>query len=427
MLLRRMRTDEGLTMWSRQTTLSANAKNGRQVVRTRKGFDRIPVDASGGAPMRTIHTKWVEAKDGTKWEIPYDPKTGLVPQEYIFARFFDADSGTRRGKSRRPNVDMGVTAERCHSFPNGATPEQLVQSGWWQHPNESDIEGVDDSRAAALARELSEASKTAQGAGRQIIFMMPESEAARARKILAQDFNATELKKAVKHGGLIIKEGNPGRGADGCYYSVHEDCSIKTPIIILKPGWTEVTLVHEFTHHLRQTDETRSGLTRSPFKFNKKGERKTYYSSERSEFNSAKNLEEASTVAESYVRSKKVYGVTGYYCDTKAHGDSPISRSDHDRHLLAPGGDTERGRKAEKKVTEKFDETSISHLATYRPGSNAGNYYAKRKADGTMPKAQKKTPKAVDADVPKATQNVGVAVAANKKSVNKKGGKSNKK
>lgn len=415
-------------MWGRQTTLSANSKNGRKVVKTRKGYDSIPADtASGGQFKRKIPTKWVQAKDGTKWEIPYDPKTGLVPEEYIYARFLDADSGTRRGKSRRPNVDLGVTAERLHSFPNGATPEQLIRSGWWQHPNESDIEGIDDSSASRLARELSEASKSAQGVGKQIVFMMPESEAARARKILAMDFNATELKKAVKRGGLVIKEGNPGRGASGCYYAVHEDASIKTPIIILRPGWDEETLVHEFSHHLRQTDETRSGLTRSPFKFNQKGERKSYWSSETAEFNSARNLEEATTVAESYVRTQKVDGVTGYYCDTKAHGDTPTARSNHDRDLLAPGGKTARGRKAEKKVVEEFDDTSISHLSTYHPGSNAGKYYAKRKAEGTLPKAQKpaKTPKATDVGVPKSTGTAATATA-NRKSV-KNGGKSNKK
>lgn len=39
----------------------------------------IPADTSGGTFKRKIPTKWVEARDGTKWEIPYDPKTGLVP------------------------------------------------------------------------------------------------------------------------------------------------------------------------------------------------------------------------------------------------------------------------------------------------------------------------------------------------------------
>ena len=423
-----MRTDEGLTMWGRQTTLSANSKNGREVVKTRKGCDRIPADTSGPSFKRTIPTKWVQAKDGTKWEIPYDPKTGLVPQEYIYARFLDADSGTRRGKSRRPSVDMGVTAERCHSFPNGATPEQLIQSGWWQHPNESDIEGIDDSEAESLVKELTGAAKSAQGVGKQIVFMMPESEAARARKVLAEDFNASDLKRAVKHGGLVIKEGNPGKGASGCYYAVHEDVSIKTPIIILRPGWDEETLSHEFTHHLRQTDETRGGLTRSPFKFNKKGERKSYWSSETAEFNSARNLEEAATVAESYVRTQKVEGVNGYYWYTSAHGKSPEDRSEHDRKLLAPDEKTARGRKAEKIVTQKFDEASISHLSTYHPGSNAGKYYAKRKAEGTMPKPQKpvKTPKTAG-DVPKSTGTAGTAVAANKKPVKKNGGKSAKK
>jgi len=48
-----------------------------------------------------------------------------------------------------------------------------------------------------------------------------------------------------------------------------------------------------------------------------------------------------------------------------------------------------RGRKAEKKVTEKFGDTSISHMGYYRPGSNAANYYKERKARGNLPVAVK--------------------------------------
>ncbi len=398
-------------MWGKQTTLSANRKNSRQVVKTRKGFDKIMVDTDGpGVRKKKIDTKWVQAKDGSKWEIPYDPKTGLVPEEYIYARFLDADSGNRRGGKRRPQVDIGVTAERLHSFPNGATPEQLIQSGWWQHPNESDIEGIDDEPGGAVARELTEAAKSAQGLGKQIVFLMPESEAARARKILAQDFNASELKRAVKRGGIVIKEGNPGRGNSGCYYAVHEDASINTPIIILRPGWDEETLVHEFTHHLRQTDETRGGLARTPFRMNSQGERKRYSQNEVSEFNSARNLEEACTVSESYVRTHEVNTEkpTGYYWNTKVHGETPQDRSVYDRSILAPDDKTLRGRRAEKMVGDKFEETSISHLAAYRPGSNAGNYYAARKAAGTMPKAQRPVKaKAQDGDAPKTTRSTG--------------------
>lgn len=402
-------------MWGKQTTLSANAKSSRQVVKTRRGFDKIMVDTDGpGVRKKKIDTKWVQAKDGSKWEIPYDPKTGLVPEEYLYARFLDANNGTRRGERRRPQVDLGVTAERLHSFPNGVTPEQLVQSGWWQYPNESDIEGIDDEPGGAVARELTEAAKSAQGLGKQIVFLMPESEAARARKILAQDFNAAELKRAVKRGGIVIKEGNPGRGNSGCYYAVHEDASINTPIIILKPGWDEETLVHEFTHHLRQSDETRGGLARTPFRMNSKGERKTYSQKEASEFNSARNLEEACTVSESYVRTHDVdtEKPTGYYWSTKVHGDTPSARSEYDRSILAPEGQTLRGRRAENRVSEKFDDTSISHLAAYRPGSNAGNYYAARKAAGTMPKAQRPVRvKAQNGDAPGITGTTGVGTA----------------
>ena len=413
-------------MWGKQTTLSANAKSSRQVVKTRRGFDKIMVDTDGpGVRKKKIDTKWVQAKDGSKWEIPYDPKTGLVPEEYLYARFLDADSGDRHGGRRRPQVDIGVTAERLHSFPNGVTPEQLIQSGWWQHPNESDIEGIDDQPGAAVARELTEAAKSAQGLGRQIVFLMPESEAARARKILAQDFNASELKRAVKRGGIVIKEGNPGRGNSGCYYSVHEDASIKTPIIILKPGWDEETLVHEFTHHLRQTDETRGGLARTPFRMNSQGERKRYSQNEAREFNSARNLEEACTVSESYIRTHDLDTdrPNGYYWRTGST-QAPKDLSKHDRSILAPEDKTLRGRRAEKMVGDKFEETSISHLAAYRPGSNAGNYYAARKAAGTMPKAQRPVrAKAQNGDAPgttRATGGVGATASASR------GGKKNK-
>ncbi len=415
-------------MWGTQTTLSANRKSSRQVVKTRRGYDKIPVDTEGpGITKRKIDTKWVQARDGSKWEIPYDPKTGLVPEEYIWARFLNSSQGNRKGGNRRPQVDLGVTAERLHSFPNGVTPEQLIQSGWWQHPNESDIEGIDDAGGSVVAKELREAAKSAQGLGKQMIFLMPESEAARARKILAQDFNAAELKRAVKKGGVVIKEGNPGRGNGGCYYAVHEDSSIKTPIIILRPGWDEETLVHEFTHHLRQCDETRGGLARSPFRFNQQGERKSYTRNEVGEFNSARNLEEACTVSESYVRSKKVDGPNGYYWRTATHGDTPQERSKHDRSVLAPEGKTCHGRKAEKVVVAKFDDTSISHLGAYRPGSNAGNYYAARKAAGTMPKAQRpaKVPKAQTGDAPKTTKSTGGVRAT--ATASKTGGKKSKK
>lgn len=102
-------------------------------------------------------------------------------------------------------------------------------------------------------------TSTRSGMGRKMVFRMPPASAERAREIIARDFNAAEVKRAVKNGGIIIKEGNPGRGAGGCYLPIQQSSSLKTPVIILRPGWDEETLVHEFTHHLRFMDDTRGG------------------------------------------------------------------------------------------------------------------------------------------------------------------------
>lgn len=391
----------------------------RKPKRIRKGYDLIHVmqDGSLDTGDLRIPTVWVAARNGEKFEIPVDPKTGKVPGVYIYARLLDVYRGDRNGGKRNPKVDMLRDAETMFTVPaGGITPEQIVT--WWQHPNESDVEGFDDEGSASVAKELAEASITARDVGKSMVMLMPEMEAARARRILAADFNAAELKRAVKQFGLIIKEGNPGRGANGCYVPVYENSSLKTPLIILRPGWSEETLVHEFTHHLRYTDQTRGGLARSPLRFNEGGKVKPYYRSQEHEFNSAKNLEEACTVSESYVRASAIDSPpNGYFWKTKKGGATPQERSDHDRSIMAPEGRTAKGRRAEKRMAEKFEETAMSGLK-FKNGTNAGNYYKSRKEAGTLPKAVK--PSKTKAAETKVESSGSVQVAASRRGAKKK-------
>ena len=133
-------------------------------------------------------------------------------------------------------------------------------------------------------------------------------------------------------------------------------------------------------------DDTRGGLTRTPHKLNERGE---WVPFPKREENSASNLEEAATVAESLVRIQSPSaGVNGYYSRTSAHGDMPRQRYDHDRRTIAPENPM-RGRRAEKQVVNRFDDTSISRLGYYRPGENATNYYAERRTKGTLPVANR--------------------------------------
>ena len=391
--------------------MSMNKAN--EVAYTRRGTDYVEALGSGfKGGRRKVSTVLVTARNGQKYEIPVDPKTGRVPEEYLFARFLSVHQGSRNGKERNILIDIGKDAETLHEIPDGGfTPQQLVETGWWQGVNECDIVGIDDTGALAFARELEDAAKSAQAQGKKMIFLMPESSAERARSILTRDFNASEIKRAVRNGGIIIKEGNPGRGAAGCYISRQETSSLKTPVIILKKDWDEETLVHEFTHHLRHVDETRGGLTRTPLKLNAAGERVPY--GNRNEYNSAVNLEEAATVAESLVRIQEPSaGANGYYTGTKVHGSTPYERYTHDRRTLAPEKPM-RGRKAERQVTGKFEDTAISHLGYYRPGSNAANYYRERKAKGTLPVAVKPMRKK-KADVTKGTASGPVGATAAK-------------
>ncbi len=361
-------------------------KKGNKVAYVRPGTDYIEALGSGSAGRKKIPTVWVTAKNGDKFEIPVDPKTGRVPQEYLFGRFLSINQGSRNGRERNILIDIGKEADMIHEIPDGGfTPQQLIETGWWQAVNESDIEGIDDTGARAFARELEDAAKSAQAQGMKMVLLMPDDSQKRVREILARDFNASEVKKAVRNGGIIIKEGNPGRGAAGCYIPMQETSSLKTPVIILGKNWDEETLVHEFTHHLRHVDQTRGGLTRTPLKLNAGGERVSSRAYDTRAYNSAVNLEAAATVAESLVRIQAPSkGANGYYTATKIHGDTPMERYTHDRNTLVTDKPL-RGRKAEKQVTGRFDDTSISHLGYYRPGSNAANYYKERKARGTLP------------------------------------------
>ena len=369
--------------------ISLNKKGYNEVAYVRRGKDYEDfLGSNGGAGFRKIDTVWVTTKTGEKYEIPIDKKTGKVPNEYLYARFLNEGVGGKKGQ-RNVVIDISKDAETIHVIPSGGfTPQQLIETGWWQHPNESDVADIDDTGSISFAREIEEATKSARKSGMKMVFLMPPESAERAREIIARDFNASEIKKAVKNGGIIIKEGNPGRGASGCYVGRQEAMSMKTPVIVLRPGWDEETLVHEMTHHLRQEDVTRGGIARTPMKLNAMGEKISSKRQDRSEYNSSLNLEEAATVAESLIRVGEIEYPNGYFNSTKAYGNTPMERMNHDRALLAGSG-TKKGRKAEKELESKFTDTSISHLGHYRPGSNAVGYLNERKKAGTLPKAEK--------------------------------------
>ena len=348
----------------------------KEVAYVRHSTDPIaPLTSSVWFGPGTIQTMTVTTKDGAKHEIPVDGD-GRVPKRYLYTRLLDEGSGSRTGKRRRAGVDMKSDSKVVHPYPAGGfTPQGIVETGWWQYPNESDVEGVDDRGASArMTARLDGYSKSIQGTGRKMVFLMPEASAERAWRILNDDFTATELRKAVKGGGLVIEELPMGSDA-GRYLGRVHGSSVRAPVIELRPGWNEDMLVHEFVHLLRQVDDTRTGLTWTSKRTNADGERMPYYITETLELNSDNNLEEAATVAEATVRTRvPCLAPTGYYTSTTAHGDNSKARYNYDRALLV-GDKPLKGRAAERRLKERFSETSISHLNCFRPGVNAIHRY----------------------------------------------------
>ena len=90
--------------------------------------DSLTSDILGGI-RAGIPTVWVTTKNGQKWEIPVDPKTGKVPDEYLFGRFLDTGSGTRGNYPRNIILDLSKDADIIHEIPEGGfTPKQLLES-----------------------------------------------------------------------------------------------------------------------------------------------------------------------------------------------------------------------------------------------------------------------------------------------------------
>ena len=193
-------------------------------------------------------------------DIPFEILNGRAG----YINLLDAMNSWQLVKELKEATGMTAATSCKHVSPTSAAVANPMTDRQKRAFFVDDIEGIDDTGARAFARELEDAAKSAQAQGMKMVLLMPDDSQKRVREILARDFNASEVKKAVRNGGIIIKEGNPGRGAAGCYIPMQETSSLKTPVIILGKNWDEETLVHEFTHHLRHVDQTRGGLTRTP-------------------------------------------------------------------------------------------------------------------------------------------------------------------
>ena len=344
---------------------------------------RVELDAGG--PIRYVDTTkeaaYPKDKDGFSYRVPID-KRRRVPLFAIIQHFMDIEGSAEASNPRNVTIDLRKNAKTVHEIPPGGfTPEQIIETGWWQDPSGSDILGVDDTTSSILG-VWDDIGKSSKSKSARIVVMGTPSEQETITRVLRSNFTDAELMTAVKDCGILIIAGPTGRKNVGGFY-MRRQAGSETPVIVVK-DLSEDTITHEFIHHLRQTDPKRTGYSRTPYVLDDKG---YVITGKGRSYESYSNLEEAGTVAEATTRTRKPTGSpTGYYWDVQGTpgGRSRRDAYDHDRELLTKGKTKSaplRGKRAMDRVNERFMDTDISKLKVKGKGARADRFAQQLQAD----------------------------------------------
>ncbi len=327
----------------------------------------------------------VQGKDGKTYNVPVDGTTGRVPTEALVGRFLDVNSGDREGRKRRTRADRMQTATKTYPIPDGGfTPEEIVANGWWPHPNECDIEGIDDTPKGIMGDFGSQAGKFEKATRGKIAIIAPtEEEKRHVAGVLAANFTESELKAAAWDYGLTIVVANPGAGCNGFYR--RRQVGVDSPIIVIRPRAGDETIVHEFGHHLRAADARRKGVTRTPYPMTDEGVALPGF---QKRFDELATLEEASNVAEVTGRTIDLDEThTGYYEMIPSHPYDLKGNFEYDRKLLTGGlgkdSKPKKGKRLMDTIEEDFDDTRISGLK-YKGRKTARSVANELRADGSI-------------------------------------------
>ena len=333
---------------------------------------RVPVETQYDSPQR-VKGEWaniarVMDTDGTIYEIVVNPRTGRVPEEAIIEHMLNA--GRVSGGKRSVTGDMVRGSKRRITIPRGGfTPEEIVASGWWQDPGSCDIAGIDDGRSKDMPRT----KKLRRVAGGRILIRGSTMDKLAIETALSTSFTEDELRAAARAGLYIRKI--PESQTLGGGYSRRQDVH-ETPRIKLNVTRPDV-VAHEFVHHLRFTDPSRTGLNR-------------HYESDDVEVigpggvpkgfsaDTISNFEEAMTVAESQARMESVPRIpAGYYGHVPRDGRSYHEMSAEDYRIITgtkPFPGPKRGRPVLKALEQNFDRTNISGLRRNGKGMSAADF-----------------------------------------------------
>lgn len=290
------------------------------------------------------------------YAIPVDDR-GFVPESALIARFAQVHDGSRDGRERSVTRDLNKTSETTVKLKRNISPEDIAE--WWAHPNESDLQGIDDETTTAFDTEGA-VRKSSMDYQRRIGISGTAKERARLREALDNNFTAAELDKMTKEGGsyTFAYPGRVGLDANAAgYYNPNSG-----EIVIMK-GASQGTIVHENVHKLRHVDENRKG-PHTMSKIEQTIKAKTVAESER-----MRAMEEAETEAETTARMSpyKINGKrTSYYAHISETYEDAVRKRDEDRMRLTGNSDLEKNGIKGKKVTQALDKEFMkTHISEY--------------------------------------------------------------
>ncbi len=361
---------------------SKNAKS-----RTESGSpivkSRVNIRASGGSTEKVVKNAVVGWK-GRSYSVPVD-RNGRVPEEALLGRFLNTSWGRCDITLRRLGADVKKTARKTYPMPDGGfTPEQIVETGWWTDPGSCDIEGIDDGYGPTMDFGPGMGRFERATGGKIAIIAPTEAEKRHIAAVLDENFTAAELRAAAWKYGLVIKVAKPFDGLSGHYLGRQN--YVPTPQIVMLPGANDETIVHEFCHHLRAVDPSRTGLTKTPFEIDEDGREIPAHF--QSNYDSRLTLEEAENVAETTGRTKGLDKTrSGYYWRIPKQDDAQAAFQ-HDRELLTGGvgkdSRPKQGKRLMDAVEENFDDTSISRMK-YKGRKSAMGYVKQLREQAYLP------------------------------------------
>ena len=273
-------------------------------------------------------------------DVPPAGPDGRVPPEAMAQRF------QARGDVR----DLDSTDGRVLRNP---TPEELVESGWWDDPSVCDVEGV-DTRGAAMY-DVSSVPKSKRSAQRRMAVIADEEEARRIRAVLSESFTAEELAKMAEDGAVVVRSVPDCGDATGVYFRRQD--GVETPLILLERGVSADGVVHEFVHHLKASDRSREGVLRSRIPSRRDGTPARRWRLMPDKEKKKRIAEdERATVAETVARTGRDPSRSGYY--DSVPGKNPDEAYEED--LAALGNRRRKGRAAERAVDDAYESTNIA-------------------------------------------------------------------